>query len=237
MLHWVVEARWADMTDFAIGARSTRSVRIRGSAAVCALPIALCLCDSALAQARSPRFELTPHTGYRLGGDFDQNDGAQVDLGESDAKGILFNVRASANTQWEVLYARQDTKLEPVNGVAGGASLDLDIEHLHFGGTYLFDGRLARPFLALTVGVARFDPSLDAGGGETYFSGSLGGGVHLRADKRIGVRLEGRLFANLVDNDGDLFCSTGPEENVCALAGDGSILYQWEARAGIVFRF
>jgi len=40
-----------------------------------------------------------------------------------------------------------------------------------------------------------------------------------------------------VDSDSELFCLTGPEANVCALAVDGTALFQLEARAGVVFRF
>jgi hypothetical protein len=61
--------------------------------------------------------------------------------------------------------------------------------------------------------------------------------VQLRATKRLGVRLEGRAFASLVDSDGNLFCASGGQINGCAFTIDGKTLLQWGAHAGLVFRF
>jgi len=68
-------------------------------------------------------------------------------------------------------------------------------------------------------------------------SGSLGGGVQLRADKRVGVRLEGRLFATFLGHDADIFCHAGSVTDGCAIAVASSALIQWEAGAGLVYRF
>jgi hypothetical protein len=99
----------------------------------------------------------------------------------------------------------------------------------------MFGAADVRPFLALTAGLARFEPNddLDA---ENYFSMALGGGVQLRATKRVGVRLEGRAFASLVDDDGEIFCRAG-QGAVCAIRIDGTTLIQVEASAGFVVRF
>jgi hypothetical protein len=205
-------------------------------ATAAALLAASCI-GPARAQEGVARFELTPHAGYRFGGSFEQHDGEELDLEEGNAQGILLNIRASANTQWELLYARQETRLDTPSALPGVPWLEIKIEHLQFGGTYLFEGPVARPFLALTAGVSHFEPSVPGTSAETYFSGSLGVGVQFRANKRVGVRLEGRVFGSLIDSDEALFCSTGPEANVCAIRVVGTVLYQWEARAGVVFRF
>jgi hypothetical protein len=207
-----------------------------GALSFCALP------QVAAAQERPTRFELVPYTAFRFGGEFEQQTGdGGFDLEERDARGLIFDIRTdAANTQWEVLYAHQQTEVETESSLAGGPLLDIDADYLHFGGTYLFDGHSVRPFLALTAGVARFDPVPTELRAENYLSASLGGGVHLRAEKRLGVRLEGRVFASLVDSDSELFCysgQTGNDTNACALVADGGALIQWEARAGLVFRF
>lgn len=192
-----------------------------------------------------PRFELTPYAAYRFGGELESAEddaGATRDfaLGDSRAYGLIFNIRTdAANAQWEVLYARQPTEIETQATFAGGPLLHIDVDYLQFGGTYLFDDKSDRtiPFIALTAGIARLDPGVAGMHAETYLSGSIGGGVQLRADRRVGVRLEARAFGSLVDSDSELFCLTGPEANVCALALDGTALFQLEARAGVVFRF
>ena len=81
------------------------------------------------------------------------------------------------------------------------------------------------------------EPRLDEADAEDFFSWSLGGGVHLRADKRVGVRLEARVFGTLIDNDGSLFCVVSPTVNSCAISVEGDQLYQFEARVGVVGRF
>jgi hypothetical protein len=133
--------------------------------------------------------------------------------------------------------ASGDEARDGSRGADGGPPLELDVDYLHFGGTYRFDGTSIRPFVAATAGAAHFSPRLPGFGAETYLSGSLGGGVQLRADKRLGMRLEGRVFGALLDHDGELFCNTSGVTDACGLVVDSALLIQWEARAGIVFRF
>ena len=195
----------------------------------------------AAAQERQPRFELTPYAAYRIGGEFhDSEDGTTFEIHEGDANGLIFNIRtAEGNTQWELLYAHQRTEVETRPAFAVNPLLSIDADYWQFGGTYEFDRPSpgVQPFVALTAGLTRFDPAASGIAAENYFSGSLGGGVQLRADRRIGVRLEGRAFATLVDSEGGLFCHSGPQAAGCALAVDGDVLYQWEVKAGVVFRF
>jgi hypothetical protein len=61
--------------------------------------------------------------------------------------------------------------------------------------------------------------------------------VHFRADRRIGVRLEGRVFGTIIDDDSSLFCVVSPTVNSCAVRVEGDQLYQFEARVGVVGRF
>ncbi len=199
---------------------------------------------------RQMRYELTPYGAYRFGGELEAadspddgdttNDGRNFELHEGNAYGLLLDIRTNAgNAQWEVLSAHQDTELETDALFGGDRLLDLDEDYIQFGGTYLFDeaSDSTVPFVAMTAGLARFEPDDSSLEAENYFSGSLGGGVQLRADKRVGVRLEARVFGTFVDSDSTLFCRTGPEANFCALSVSGNVLVQFEARAGLVVRF
>jgi hypothetical protein len=189
-------------------------------------------------EAKPRRHELTAYGAYRVGGEFeDENGEDEFELDESNAYGLVFNFPAmNVDTQWQALWARQQTELETRPGFDASSRLRLDVDYFQFGGTYLFEGNETRPFIALTAGAAHFDPGrgIDS---ETFFAGSLGGGVQMQKSKRVGVRLEARAFATLVDSDGSLFCRTGPQANVCAVRIEGSAFVQFEASAGIVFRF
>src|SRR5215470_11457810 len=119
---------------------------------------------SAAADGHDPRFELTPYLGYRIGGEFHQQDGsATYKLDEGNSAGLIFNIVArDVNTQWQLLYGQQRTNLATQTVLAPSGRLGLDVEYFQFGGTYLFDdyGDDARPFIALTAGVTHFGPTL-----------------------------------------------------------------------------
>jgi len=198
----------------------------------------LCHSNPAVAQDKSFKFELTPFAGYRVGGSFDEKDGdGRVELNDSNAQGIMFNIKANPNGQYELLYSRQDTDADTVGFFANDPTIDIEVEYFHFGGTYLFDGNNTRPFIALTVGLSHFDPQLLDSGSDSFFSASFGGGVQLNASKRIGVRLEARVFTTFVEDDSSIFCSSTGGGGACLIQVDGRMLTQWEARAGLVFRF
>lgn len=202
------------------------------------LPLLLAFAGLPAAAADEYRFEITPYAGYRMGGSFsDEENDIDLDVRDSAAQGLMLNGKVRANTQWEVLYGRQSTDVEAAGLFNGDSLLDFDIEYMHFGGTYLFDGEWVRPFMAMTVGVTHADPGGSAYGSENFFSASLGGGWNLAATNRFGVRLEIRAFMTFVDNDSTLFCESDAGAGQCLILIDSNTLTQWEARAGLTWRF
>lgn len=202
--------------------------------------VGACLCCSspAVAQEQALKFEITPLLAYRLGGSFDEKDGpGRVDLNDSNAEGILFNIAANPNGQYELLYARQRTDAKTTGFFNDDPTIELDVEYFQFGGTYLFDGDKARPFVAMTLGLSFFDPELAGTDSESFFSASFGGGIQLRPRDRLGIRLEGRVFTTFVDDDSAIFCTSVDGSGNCLVQVDARTLSQWEARAGLVFRF
>lgn len=198
----------------------------------------LCYYQPAAAQDTNFKFELTPFTAYRVGGSFEEKDGdGRVELNDANAQGVMFNIKANPNGQYELLYSRQSTDADTAGFLINDPTIDLDVETFHFGGTYLFDGENTRPFLALTLGMTQFDPGITDSGSESFFSASLGGGVQLNATKRLGIRLEARAFTTFVDDDSNIFCVSSSQSGACLIRVDGRMLTQWEARAGLVFRF
>ena len=189
-------------------------------------------------QTTAYKFEITPFIGYRTGGQFEEINGdAEFKLNESESLGFLFNVAANTKGQYEFLYARQSTEVDSGGVFVNDPRFDLDVEYYQFGGTYLFDGDVARPFFAMTIGMSRFDPQPAEFSAENFFSASVGGGVQLNPGGRFGVRLEGRVYTSLIDDNSRIFCGTDGGVGGCLIEIDGTLLTQWEARAGIVFRF
>lgn len=192
------------------------------------------------AQTAPGRIELTPYGAYSLGGTFNDIDtDASAELQDSGSFGLLLNVRQAANTQWEVIYSQQNTDAE-VTGLATGNELhETTVHYLQGGGTYQGDGDLVRPYLAATIGAAHIDIATDGYDSETFFAFSIGGGLQFWPNNQLGVRLEGRAFGTLVRSDSNLFCISDPGNGTagCALSVAGEVLWQFQAMAGVVFRF
>ena len=115
--------------------------------------------------------------------------------------------------------------------------LDIDVHYIQGGGTYLFGGNAARPFLAATIGASHFEPGLGGVDSETFFAFSIGAGLQIRPNERFGMRLEARGYGTLLSSESDLFCQSGPAGVICAIRVEGNILWQWHAFAGFTFRF
>ncbi len=190
-----------------------------------------------LAQQAVPRFEVTPFVGYRIGGTFvDSVSEAEIKLNEGSSFGISLNMRAEANTQYEITFSHQDTDLDVGSLSAGTTNLDVAVDYLQLGGTYLWDGEVARPYIVATLGLARVDPDDAVFNGETYFAFSIGGGWKLWPTQRFGLRLEGRFYGSFVDSDTSIFCvSSGGA--TCLIQSDADVLWQWEMTAGASWRF
>jgi hypothetical protein len=190
------------------------------------------------AQEQPFNYEITPFGAYRYGGEFKETDrNFSIDLDESESFGLILNARHSPTTQWEILYSRQETSADTTGLGLSDPKLDIDVEYLQAGGTYLWDGDVVRPFLAATLGVAQVDISNPGYDSDAFFSFSLGLGLQVRPTSRLGLRLEARSYGTLLDSDSDLFCAFSPSNNICAIRIDGTIMWQVEALAGIVFRF
>lgn len=190
------------------------------------------------AQSSPGRFEITPYGGFRFGGTFqDQAEGAEAELADHASAGLILNLRESASTQWELIFARQSTDADVSDFDFATPRIDIDIDTLQLGGTYLGEGERARPYLAATIGGTRISPTLGDVNGDTFWSFSIGGGLQVSPSTRFGLRLEARLWGTLTEADSDLFCASGPQGGICAIAVDGKMLWQFETFAGLVFRF
>jgi opacity protein-like surface antigen len=193
----------------------------------------------AFASAQQSAVEVTPFAGYRFGGTFETEDEtARYELEDSASFGVLVNLPHKTNTQWEILYSQQGSAEAIYEGDPGPDPLvDVDIHVLQIGGTYLFEGERAIPYLAATLGGTHIRTTSTESTDDTFFSGSIGIGMKFLPTSRVGIRVEARAYGTLISSDSALFCSTGPDANVCAVRIDGKLFSQVETFAGITFRF
>jgi|CXWL01.1.fsa_nt_gi opacity protein-like surface antigen len=222
----------------------SRDITIRSRLKPLLLLILLATATAASAGDELHGIEITPFAGYLFGGSFESDEAAgstttdDVDIDDAASYGLIVNWPAEANTEWEVYLSRQSTSLETTGLFAPDepSLADLDITYLQAGGTYYFDGERARPYIVATVGVSRFEPDDSGFDSENFFAFGIGGGYKLAPTSRLGLRLEGRVLGSVVSSDSGVFCRSGPAANGCLVAVSGSVVWQWEVLAGLIFR-
>jgi hypothetical protein len=203
------------------------------------LLLLLCTTSGTALADDSYRFEVTPFAGYRMGGQFETEDGSvDIRLRDSASVGFIVNGDVSDETEWEFLYSNQQTEARATD-VPGAAEelVDYDTHTVQLGGTYLFEGESVIPYLAMTIGGTHIRTQAIEEQSDTFLSGSIGLGLRFLPSSRVGIRLEARAYGVLVDSSTDLFCSTGPNANVCAVRLKGELASQIETFAGIAIRF
>ena len=214
-------------------------IRQAGMNAVAALSF-LMLAGTAAAQTSAGNYELTPYGAFGFGGTFEDDEAdTSAELDDAASFGLIFNIREAANTQWEIIYSLQSTDADITGASAGQERVDMDVHYLQGGGTYLGEGSVARPYLAATIGATHFDAKSDDYQSDTFFSFSVGTGLQIRPNERLGIRVEARLFGTVVQSGSDLFCISDPGNGTagCLVTVSGKVLWQTQAMAGLTFRF
>jgi hypothetical protein len=186
---------------------------------------------SAGTRTKDPTVEITPFAGYGFGGEFEEySSDTKLTVAEEPVYGFAVDWPAAASTQYEFFFSHQPTGLNSSNGTTPPEALtDLNISYAHIGGLLNFGNDRVRPFFGGGLGVTYFDPQ--DYGSETKFSISLEGGVKLFLTERFGIRLEGRGFGTLVDNN--VWFSSGSGGTAIGVTGDA--FWQFQLNLGLVF--
>lgn len=205
----------------------------------CALAACAAVPAGVHAQALEPppsRFEIAGFAGYRAGGDFELEDtGEELDLDEHGSFLISLNLRRDEVSQYELMYARQETRLQSDTTLGDFA---VDVEYLHIGGTLVVNElHLLRPYIIGSLGATRFSPSPADADDDTRFSISLGAGLRVPVSQRFSLRLEARGYLTFVESDSAIFCASGSFGGVCALRSSGSTFLQFDVLAGVAIAF
>ena len=203
--------------------------------------LAVALIAPAVSIAQESGIEITPFVGARFGGTFDAElpdmNIVEYEMEDSASFGLIVNLPHRANTQWEILYSLQSSEARYFGPAGPDPVVDVDIHVLQIGGTYQFDGNKAIPYLAATIGGTHIRTDSSEAQNDTFFSGSIGVGMMFNPSARVGFRVEARAYGTLLSSSSKIFCSTGPDLNVCAVQVEGDLLSQVETFAGVTFRF
>lgn len=195
------------------------------------IPVVLAaLAFVAAAPAAAQSVQITPWAGYAYGGsvrdaEFDES----YSFDAAFAYGGAVNFRIGETWRFELLYSRQETKLQ--GGL--GASYDVTIERYLAGFQEEKGEENVRWFGTVWLGATRFIPGLGNFDSETKFGGGVGLGVKTFFAKNVGLRLEARGLYTLVKGDGGVLCANG----TCLFSFSGNGLWQGDVSAGLILAF
>jgi len=168
--------------------------------------------------------ELSGGYAYQWGGAAKVRDG-ELKIPSSGSYGFTLDFPVRPGGRVELLYWRQDTRAEFSSvGIGGGTEEEFDIavEYWQLGGMTEFPQGNLTPFFVLTLGTTRLVGKENAGGDEFRFSGTVGGGVKIAGQGRVGIRLEGRALITASNTGSSFFCGTGG----CAIGVVGDAIAQ-----------
>ena len=186
-----------------------------------------------IAPAAAQTIEVAPVGGYRFAGDlFEVAAGGTNDRDGAPTVGASVDVEIDPGLWFEALFTRQEARVVVPHGAfAPSTSERIVVDQWQAGGRQEFGRGRARPFLTGLLGLTRFGSE---GDDEVRFTVGAGGGVKLSLQRRLGVRLDGRLFTTFVDVDARAgACAAGG----CVVAVRASVVWQAEFTAGLFVGF
>jgi len=204
---------------------------------------ALSIVTAAAARAQTttetPRLqsaEVSVFYGYRFGGGFfEQVTSQPVDLDGAVAFGGTFNVPLQEDLSLELFVTHQRAHLTvPATSTTPRTRWTIDVDHYQVGGLrelHEYGTHQVRPFLTGALGLTRY---ASGGDNEVRFTIEGGGGVKLLPTEHVGVRLDGRVFATIIDIGGSaVACQPG----LCLVRLTGVAVWQAEFTAAALVRF
>jgi hypothetical protein len=179
--------------------------------------------------------EVAPFGGYRFGGDFFEIiTGQPVDLDGALALGVVVDVPISSGVQFEGLFTHQHAHVVVPGSLSRRPTeWRMSVDHWQAGALQEFRRGPMRPFLTGTLGLTRYAAEADS---ELRFSLSAGGGVKAFPTPHVGLRLDGRVFATIVDAEGSVIACSSPR-GACFISIHADVVWQAEFTAGVTFKF
>ncbi len=184
--------------------------------------------------------EIQPFIGYIGGGGIpvDANDLSvnKIKFDSSASYGVTLGYNATEYLGFEFLWNHQST--EAVAELRGGGQLDRTIDtslnqyHGNFIAHFSGEDDALRPFMLVGLGATS---ASGEGSSETNFSFGVGGGLKYFVSQNIGFRVQGRYAPTyLFSEPGGYWCNWW---GACWVSSNDKFLNQFDASAGVIFRF
>jgi opacity protein-like surface antigen len=204
------------------------------------LAAVLCLgATAAFGQIRQGTFEIEPFAGYLWGGRFDIGSTAIFPFTVHAEDHSTFGGRVGYNItnlfEVEALYQRTETNFitdSDSGPIFGGGSEQrlgkLDIDYWMGYATFNFGRGRAVPYVSFGMGAAYLNPDVPGTVAEsdTRYTTSAAGGLKVFFTPHFAMRVDGRYFGTLLDNNHDHCCSNNTDW-----------LSNWTTTGGLIFAF
>ena len=186
------------------------------------------------APARAGEVQLAPSAGFAFGGYLQSPTyDSRFTFDESANFGATLDVAFADTWRVEALFSHQSTELRGRR--AELPRFEQTVERYMVGIVEEFDSDTRWRFFGVgLLGATRLDPGLDGVDSELRFALGLSLGTKFLASRRVGLRLEGRVFYTVVESGGSAFCNG---QGTCFFNFSGSGLWQGDVTAGLILRF
>jgi hypothetical protein len=190
----------------------------------------VCLCVPSVS---AQTLEVAPFTGYRFGNDFfELATNRHLDVDGAPVVGGTFNFVLGDGLSVEGLFTRQQARVAVPRTAAGSpANVQVVVDQWFAGGRQEFGNGRVRPFLTGLLGLTRYAVE---GDNELRFAVSCASGVKLPVHRRLGVRLDGRVFTTFVDAEARAAACGG---GGCFVGLSVDVVWQLEFTAALVVAF
>ena len=187
----------------------------------------------------TPPAEISAFLGFGSGGKFEEeSNDTEFDLDDGTIGSVALHLASRRGGHYEFSYWREDTSLQSGGVVAGSEDFDVTAEYFQFGGTLpVGDARTLKPYVAMTIGISRYNPEDNGFNTETFFALTGGGGVRMDLSERLSVKFEIRALVSWFDSGTEYFCANSADGAVCAIQSSGDAVVRWTGGAGIALRF
>lgn len=154
------------------------------------------------------------------------------DIKSNPAYGITGDFEFRPGTEIELMYLAQPSKVTFRRGGGGPTEdlFDMTTHYIHIGAMQGIQRGNVRPYTGATLGATAF--AADGGDTEWKFSVGFNAGAKIYINERIGIKLNGRILASMIDTNAGLWFGTGgPSVSI-----GGSAVWQWDLGGGLVIR-
>jgi hypothetical protein len=177
--------------------------------------------------------EITPLIGFQFGGKFSVQRGS-LNIKDAMNYGVILDITVRPNTQLELSYSRQDTRVEFRGVGIDNPIIDAAVEYWQIGGLVEYPKDRVRPFGLFTLGATHFNPKTTGISSVWRFSGTVGGGVKVFLSPNLGLRLQGRLLFPYIAGGSSIFCGL---PGGCYVTLGGTVMLQADVTAGLILAF